>query len=80
MIIESELMKDLAIKLERRYNVKIHFEDNSLKDFRFTGKIQDETVEQIFAAIKLASGIEYRIERSDVWIKKMNKEKELTAG
>lgn len=75
LIIESELMKDLAVKLERRYNVKIHFEDDSLKDFRFTGKIQDETVEQVFAAIKLASGIEYRIEHRDIWIKKMNKKK-----
>jgi transmembrane sensor len=47
-IIESEELQDLARKLERRYNVKIVFRDESLKKYVFSGVLKDETIEQIY--------------------------------
>ena len=71
LIIKSEPMVKLAVKLERRYNVKIHFESEDIKLIRFTGTIENETIEQVMAAIKLASSIDYRIEERVIWISKM---------
>jgi ferric-dicitrate binding protein FerR (iron transport regulator) len=69
LIIKSEPLEKLAITLERRYNVVIHFEEEKIKQFRFTGTIENETIEQVLAAIKLASSVDYRIEEREIWIK-----------
>ena len=66
--IKSEPMKTLALTLERRYDVKIHFEDQGIKLFKFTGTFKNETIEQVMAAIKLASPIRYRIDERNIWI------------
>ena len=66
--IESESMNKLAQTLERRYDVKIHFKDEEIKQFRFSGTFKNETIEQVLAAIKLAAPIEYQMEDRDIWI------------
>jgi len=66
--IVSEPMKNLAVTLERRYDVKIHFSDEDIKQLRFTGTFKNETIEQVMAAMKLASPMDYKIEERDVWI------------
>lgn len=71
LIFKSEPMEKLAVTLERRYNVKIHFEDEEIKQARFTGTIEDETIEQVMAAMKIAASIDYRIEEREIWIGKM---------
>ncbi len=71
LIIKSEPMIKLAVTLERRYNVKIHFEDETIKQFRFTGTIEDETIEQVMSAIKIAASIDFRIVEREIWISKM---------
>jgi ferric-dicitrate binding protein FerR (iron transport regulator) len=68
LIIESEPMKNLAVKLQRKYNVQFHFEDDSVGAVRFSGRIEDETIEQVMAAMELASPLRYRIEDRDIWI------------
>lgn len=56
-IIEGEPLGILAPVLERRYNVKIEFQGEEIKEFKFTGKIQKETIEQIMEAMELSSPI-----------------------
>jgi len=68
--IKSEPMKKLAVILERRYDVKIYFEDEEIKLFKFTGTFKNETIEQVLAAMELASPINYRIEEREIWIGK----------
>ncbi len=68
LIIRSERLDQLAVKLERRYDVSIHFKNNEVKEYRFTGIIENETVEQVFDAIQTASKIHYKIEERDIWI------------
>ncbi len=70
LIIRSERLDQLAVKLERRYDVRIHFGNDEVKQYRFTGIIENETVEQVFDAIKTASKIHYKIEERDIWIDK----------
>ena len=65
-IIDGEPMSSLAIKLERRYNVKIAIDNKELQDYKFRGTIKDETLEQVLNLIKLSAPIDYSIENNDV--------------
>lgn len=71
--IESEPMNILAVTLERRYDVKVHFMDEEIKQFRFTGTFKNETIEQVMEAIKLASAVDYSIDERNIWISKLDK-------
>lgn len=62
-------LEDLAIELERKYNVVIYFESEALKAIKFSGRLKDESLEQVLAAISLASPIEYRIKGNKVELK-----------
>ncbi len=73
LFITSESLSDLAIKLERKYDVKIHFENQRLKDLKFTGSLENETVEQVIDAIGIAAKINYTIEDRDIWLKEQTK-------
>jgi ferric-dicitrate binding protein FerR (iron transport regulator) len=67
-IIESENLDDLAILLERRFNVKLWFKNNELKKYRFSGTIQNETLEQIFDIMRLTLPVTYFIDKGNVTI------------
>ncbi|WP_158643721.1 FecR family protein [Pseudobacter ginsenosidimutans] len=44
---------ELAKKLERWYNIKIHFEDEAVQSLTFNGSLENETVEQAFRALQV---------------------------
>ena len=67
---DSEPLSQMSVTLERRYDVKILFEDEEITNFKFTGVFKNETIEQVMAAIKLASPIDFRIDERTIWIKK----------
>ena len=60
-VIVGEELDDLAILLERRYNVKITFEDESLKKYKFSGTLKEETLEQVLKIIQISAPILYTI-------------------
>ena len=66
MIIEREKLGSLAVKLERRYNVKINFLDETVKNYVFSGILKDETFEQIMEVIRLTSPIRYSVDGNKV--------------
>ncbi|WP_167613669.1 FecR family protein [Maribellus sediminis] len=72
LFISSETLERLAVKLERKYDVKIHFRDEALKNLKFTGSLENETVEQVMEAIRIAAQIDYEIEDRDIWLKQAN--------
>lgn len=64
--IEEESLKLLARELERRYNVKIRFADESVMNHRFTGIIADETIEQILEFIRVSAPVNYEINNNEI--------------
>ena len=80
-VINNEKLGDLAVKLERRYDVNFIFDNDLLKDYSFRGTLEDETLEQIMEAIKFSSPIKYVIDQKTVYVmadgKKMEKFKNL---
>jgi len=71
--IKGETLEDLAVMLERKYDVTIHFDNNTLRDLRFTGIIENETIEQILDLIKISSNVDYRIDGREIWLSKTGK-------
>jgi transmembrane sensor len=61
LIIKSERLEDISIELQRKYDIRIIFGDNSIKSYRFTGILEDEPIEQVLDAIKLTAPINYVI-------------------
>ena len=76
MIISKEPLGSLAVKLERKYDVVIRFADEEVKSFRFTGTLLDETIQQVFDAIKLSSPIHYTIDGKTITLYENQKMKE----
>jgi ferric-dicitrate binding protein FerR (iron transport regulator) len=65
-IFRHEALKNLAVKLERKYDVSIVFKDSYLKDYSFSGSLQDESIEQVFEAIKMVAPIDYKISHKTI--------------
>lgn len=63
----------LAKKLERWYNITIHFEDQQAPDLVFNGSLENETVEQAFKALTAAVSFQYEIKGNDIYIRSPNK-------
>lgn len=59
----------LASKIERWYNVSIVFENNAVKQLKFNGSFENETVEQALEALKEVSSFSYTIKDNKVTIK-----------
>ena len=49
--------------LERRFNLKIIFDDEQLKKYKFTGTIENETIDQILNALRLTAPLDYQINK-----------------
>ena len=75
-IIQGENLENLAILLSRKYNVNIRLQDSDLKKYKFSGIIENETIEQVFEIMKFTIPINYRIDKGDVtWVLNKNLEK-----
>ena len=62
-VIDGEPLSTLTPMLERRFNMKILFEDEQLKKYRFTGTIENETVDQLLNALKMTAPLDYKINK-----------------
>ena len=68
LILKGESLNRLCVQLERKYDVTIVFKKESIKNFRFTGVLLDETLEQVLNVIKLAAPISYSLEGKTVYL------------
>jgi transmembrane sensor len=71
LIFNGESFEDVALKMERWYNVKIDFDDERLLEEKLTGNFERETVEQALNALKLVAPFTYTIKNDRVMIFKM---------
>jgi transmembrane sensor len=65
----GDSFKELAKKLERWYNVKIIFEDNTAEQLSFNGSFENETIDQAFEALKAAAAFDYEIKENEIFVK-----------
>nr|WP_321412179.1 FecR family protein [uncultured Carboxylicivirga sp.] len=70
LILDKELLKDLAVKLERMYDCKFHFDADEIRNYEFTGSINNLTLNEIMDVIKISSPIKYNIKGNDVYVRR----------
>lgn len=69
LIFDGEPLAGLVRILERRYNVTFVFEDERLKEYRYSGTLGDQTLEQVLNAMKLTSPMDYTLDDKIVFIR-----------
>jgi ferric-dicitrate binding protein FerR (iron transport regulator) len=77
-IFEKESLSQIAIELERKFDVQIIFESERLKTFRFTGIILAEPIEQVLEVISISAPINYKIKGKVVTISENKNIEELS--
>jgi transmembrane sensor len=78
-VIEGMPLDQLAVLMERRFNSRIEIRDDALKLYKFTGTIQNETLEQMLVILSMTTPLEYSIGKGNVsWILNKKLEKNYT--
>lgn len=79
-IIQGETIGNLAVMLERRYNIKINILSEELESFRFSGTIENETIEQVMSYLRYTIPMKYTLNKGFVDLKIDNTLKEKYNG
>lgn len=69
LIFNKEKLVDLALKLEKKYDLKIEIRSEKLKERRFSGAFTTETIHQVLEALKLSYPLTYTVTNRLVIIK-----------
>ena len=69
-IIRNEELSTLATKLERKFGVTILFKDEIVKEIRFTGSLEDESLEQVLKVISYAAPVDFVVQGKKVYLHK----------
>ncbi len=67
-VIEKQKLGELAKDFERRYNIRIHFSSDTIKQFHFSGSFENETIEQIMVIMRHTIPLKYNIEKGVIKI------------
>jgi ferric-dicitrate binding protein FerR (iron transport regulator) len=70
LIFEEERFEDLALKMERWYNVKINIETEKLKNYKMSGSFVNETAEQAIKILQFLVPFRYSIKNNEIKIMK----------
>ena len=67
-IIEKQNLGNLSKDFERRYNVQIIFSSEDIKNYRFSGSIQNEPIEQVMKILRRTIPLKYSFDRNVISI------------
>lgn len=60
-VFEGTELSEIAVLLERRYNVQVEFNESELKNYTFTGTFQEETLDQVLEILKITTPVRYQM-------------------
>jgi ferric-dicitrate binding protein FerR (iron transport regulator) len=63
---DGETLEEIALKIERWYDVKLHFADEDLKSDTYTATFEDKTLSEVLDALQASGGLRYSIDKKDV--------------
>ncbi|SFH40050.1 FecR family protein [Pedobacter insulae] len=69
LVFRKEKLKDLVLRMEKKYDLNIEIQSEQLKEKRFSGTFTNETIHQALAALKLSYPLTYTINKRLVVIK-----------
>ena len=68
LFFEDESLEDIALRLERWFNKKVTIANESLKNIRYTGNFENETMEEVLSYLKLSKTFNFRLGNDNVVI------------
>jgi ferric-dicitrate binding protein FerR (iron transport regulator) len=68
LVFKGERFDELAVKMERWYNVEIVIVDEELKSARYTGTFENETIGQAINALSISLPFTYKMEKNHIEI------------
>ena len=70
LIFQNESFEDIAIKMERWYDITVRFEDEQLKNERLTGSFTIEPIDKALQALQISTAFHYTIRGNTIVITK----------
>lgn len=70
LVFNNERFEEIALRMERWYDIDITFHNKQVKEYRFTGTFINETVEETLEALRFTSPFHYRIDKKKIIIEK----------
>ena len=68
LVFKREKFEDLAVKMERWYNIRITINNKRLSDERLTGIFEEESIEQALHALQISVPFRYEIRKNNILI------------
>lgn len=68
LVFRDESFENLAARMERWYGVSIQFDNREVKQYRFTGIFENESVKEVLNALRLTENFNYRINGTNILI------------
>jgi ferric-dicitrate binding protein FerR (iron transport regulator) len=69
LVFQNKSFRELAVMMERWYDVAVSFDDDQLAEYRFTGAFADETIEQALEQLQLIRRFDFSLTERKVTIK-----------
>ncbi len=66
----DETLEDVAIKLERWYNVKVSVEEDIARKYKYTGIFENETITEVLKALQISLFFHYSMQDDNIFITK----------
>jgi ferric-dicitrate binding protein FerR (iron transport regulator) len=70
LVFEEERFADLALKMERWYNIKIDIDNEKLMNYRISGSFVNETVEEAIKELQFLVPFNFSIKNNEIKIMK----------
>jgi transmembrane sensor len=65
---DGETLENIALKIERWYDVKVQLTDERLKDVKYSAVFADESLQEVMEALRLTGSFRYTIAKKEVVI------------
>ena len=66
LVFEDDSLADIAVLLERWYGVRIEFNDDSIRNYRFTGVFEKEDLQALLDFLKESKSFNYKINNGEI--------------
>lgn len=73
LVFVDESFRDVANKMERWYGVTVQFAETALEDIHFTGRFENETIQEALEAMQLTAKFGFQVNGNTITITKTSK-------
>lgn len=66
LLFEGDSFREVAVKMERWFNIKINFKNEKVANYRLSGSFDRETIDEALQALKYIAPFNYKINNNEV--------------